>query len=401
MDPSQYPHRILVVVSGMSPQVLTETLFALAKTGQPPFVPTEVHLISTGSGARHARLTLLEGDAQFLRLCADHSLEPTLFDASRIHAIVDANGLVVDDIRTAADNEAAADFITGFIREQTGHPEAAVHVSLAGGRKTMGYYAGYALSLYGREQDRLSHVLISEGFEGHAGFYYPTPASRPIYRDGKPALDAREAKVELAEIPFVRLRDELTDHVLARSFRAAVASANRARQPPTMSLDLGKLEFRVGETSLANLGTASLAFLCWVAWRQASGHPGLAVREIMRDGKALGLQFASVCERLQDRDEHRTAEARRRGQSVGLALPQLSSVMDALRRDGLASRADFDYRRSRLNSGLARLLGTPLARHFQLRNSGPRGQACYGLADSSRNVLLVVPPEFGPLGAGG
>jgi CRISPR-associated protein (TIGR02584 family) len=35
-------------------------------------------------------------------------------------------------------------------------------MSIAGGRKTMGFYAGYALSLYGRAQDRMSHVLVEE-----------------------------------------------------------------------------------------------------------------------------------------------------------------------------------------------------------------------------------------------
>ena len=34
----------------------------------------------------------------------------------------------------------------------------------------MGFYLGYALSLYGRTQDRLSHVLVSSPYESRA--YY-------------------------------------------------------------------------------------------------------------------------------------------------------------------------------------------------------------------------------------
>jgi CRISPR-associated protein (TIGR02584 family) len=30
---------------------------------------------------------------------------------------------------------------------------------MPGERKTMGFYVGYALSLFGRAQDRLSHVI--------------------------------------------------------------------------------------------------------------------------------------------------------------------------------------------------------------------------------------------------
>jgi CRISPR-associated protein (TIGR02584 family) len=67
----------------------------------------------------------------------------------------------LEDIVTEADNVAVADFITEKVRAVTADPEASLHVSIAGGRKTMGFYLGYALSLFGRPQDRLSHVLVS------------------------------------------------------------------------------------------------------------------------------------------------------------------------------------------------------------------------------------------------
>jgi CRISPR-associated protein (TIGR02584 family) len=84
----------------------------------------------------------------------------------------------LEDIRSPDDNRRAADGITELIREFTADPDCALHVSIAGGRKTMGFFLGYALSLYGRPQDKLSHVLVSEPFESSSGFYYPTPASR-------------------------------------------------------------------------------------------------------------------------------------------------------------------------------------------------------------------------------
>lgn len=37
----------------------------------------------------------------------------------------------------------------------------------------MGYYLGYALSLYGRAQDRLSHVLVTERYESLRDFFIP------------------------------------------------------------------------------------------------------------------------------------------------------------------------------------------------------------------------------------
>ena len=83
-----------------------------------------------------------------------------------------------------ADNDATADAITERLRAFTADPETALHVSIAGGRKTMGYYLGYALSLFGRPQDRLSHVLVSPPFESHPQFYYPSPGERVIHTLG-------------------------------------------------------------------------------------------------------------------------------------------------------------------------------------------------------------------------
>ena len=40
MDIHSYPRRILLCVTGLTPQILTETLYALAVQRQPPFVPT-------------------------------------------------------------------------------------------------------------------------------------------------------------------------------------------------------------------------------------------------------------------------------------------------------------------------------------------------------------------------
>jgi len=65
------------------------------------------------------------------------------------------------------------------------------------------------LQLYGRPQDTLLHVLVDEAFENHADFFYPSQQPRLIQtRDGR-QLDACNARVTVAEIPYVRLREKL------------------------------------------------------------------------------------------------------------------------------------------------------------------------------------------------
>lgn len=396
MTPEQFPNRILIAVTGMSPQILTETLFALSQQ-QPAFVPTEVHLVSTAEGARHARLSLLEGDRHFFKLCEDYGLDAAIFSNDRIHAITDADGNPLDDIRSVADNEAAADFITDMIRTHTTRDDAAVHVSMAGGRKTMGYYAGYALSLYGRDQDRLSHVLVSEGYEGHREFFYPTPRSHAIYRTGSTALDAAEAKVELANIPFVRLRDELPEKIRTansllggkQSFSAAIAAAELGRTPQRMLLDLPNLRFEIDGQPLEGIGAAPLSLLCWMVQRQMRGEGNLARSDIQDEekGKALGKEYARFCRRL---DTHANKLAVNDGDSTGKQrLPELLKVINALNSKGFASLNDFDYRRSNLKKALRDCLGERLAEQFIPRNVGNRTQANYSFIDIEEHFEFV------------
>jgi CRISPR-associated protein (TIGR02584 family) len=71
-QPHTYPRRVLLMVTGRSPQVVTETLYALCRDQDPPFVPTEVQVITTSEGAQDARLSLLlEDPGWFHRLCRD------------------------------------------------------------------------------------------------------------------------------------------------------------------------------------------------------------------------------------------------------------------------------------------------------------------------------------------
>lgn len=217
----------LLAVTGLTPQVVTETLYALHKEGG--IMPSAIHILTTEEGCQRAALTLL-ADGWLEKLCKDYQISPPDFSAEHIHVLPQADGSPLHDIRSQADNQAMADGITEWVRRLTADPNHSLHVSIAGGRKTMGFYAGYAVSLYGRSHDRLSHVLVSADYESHPQFYYPTPYSHVIYTNGnnpKP-LDTRQAEVMLADIPFVRLRHGLDNALLCP---AKAASASQWRKP--------------------------------------------------------------------------------------------------------------------------------------------------------------------------
>lgn len=271
MDEKPYSKRILLAVTGLSPQVVTETLYALYR--QPSPLPTEVHVLSTAEGAERAHLTLLTG-RWFSRLRKDYGLPEIIFNESHIHILKNTEGRILEDIRTLEDNRSAADAISEWIRHFTSDSEAGLHVSIAGGRKTMGFYAGYALSLFGRQQDRLSHVLVSPPYESHPNFYYPTPYSEIIYAtdNARKPLDTREAQVTLADIPFVRLRHGLPAAILEgkSSFTAAVNKAQETLGPARLQIDTTrKTLFLAGKPM--HLPPADLAFYSWFTRRKLLG----------------------------------------------------------------------------------------------------------------------------------
>lgn len=58
--PETYPRRILLAIGGMTPQVVTETLYYLCVKREPAYVPTDVYLITTQVGHDEAMEHLLD-----------------------------------------------------------------------------------------------------------------------------------------------------------------------------------------------------------------------------------------------------------------------------------------------------------------------------------------------------
>jgi CRISPR-associated protein (TIGR02584 family) len=374
MSPEKYPRRILICAAGLSPQIVTETLYALTVPGEPRFVPTEIRLLTTAEGAERARLTLLSDEpGWFHRLRRDYGLPEIRFTLDSLHILRAADGRLLADIRTPEDNEAIADAITHQVRALTADPECAVHASIAGGRKTMGFYLGYALSLFGRPQDRLSHVLVSSPFESNPNFFYPAPVPRVIFSNGpdQRPLDASAATVMLADIPFVRLRDGLQEALLREgaSFSEVVRQAQRNLAAPSLTLDAATCRARCGETTL-RLTPISFAWLAWFARRALTGLPPLHWKRI---GPAEVEAFLA---------EHQTAL------HDPLADDQ-HPLIASRRREGI-DKEFFEERTSKLKRELRRALGGPTAARYAPQRQGTQRLAGHALGLEPRQIRFAA-----------
>ncbi|MBD1389288.1 TIGR02584 family CRISPR-associated protein [Neiella sp. HB171785] len=205
----------LVSVLGLTPQVVTETLYALHKQGRQ--MPSRIVLITTSKGFERARLELIVND-RLGDFCRDYQVQRPQFDEHDILVPNDQFGKPMEDARNQADHDILADFITNTIRELV-NDSPALHASLAGGRKTMTFFIGYAMSLFGRTQDELSHVLVSEPYEFVPKFFYPTPYTDVVYDNKDKPLDPSKATVDLAPIAFVRLSSLLRKSAVEKACR--------------------------------------------------------------------------------------------------------------------------------------------------------------------------------------
>ena len=309
----------------------------MSQTRTPAFLPTEIHLLTTTEGAKRAQLALLsEEPGWFYRLCRDYGLPEIAFNPDNIHVLNGDQGQALDDIRTPQDNHRAADDITNMIREFTADETSALHVSIAGGRKTMGYYAGYALSLFARAQDRLSHVLVSEPFESSWDFFYPTPYRRVITTRDNKLADTAEAEVSLAEIPFVSLRHGVDENLRQghASFSEVVVCAQRALQPPRLRLNLpGKFIEAAG--IIIKLPPAQLALLSVFARRALAGKgplhaPLKEVPDLEWAARFLAEYRLIRCNEMDDVE--RTERALKRGMTGDYFSSHLSKLHDRLKK---------------------------------------------------------------------
>lgn len=208
---------ILLAVLGMTPQVITETIYALG-SGQQWFAD-EVHIITTDKGAHEARLNLMDArNNRVADMCKDYGWPIPRCDDGTLHLIEDEQSNAQDDTRDANANNDAANVILRVTRELTADENNEIHFSIAGGRKTMTFLLGYCASLLARPQDSLSHVLVNDPFETNRNFYYPPRIPQLIPSRDNATIDTKDSRIALAPVPFIRLRGQMPDHLLHGRF---------------------------------------------------------------------------------------------------------------------------------------------------------------------------------------
>lgn len=305
--PSTEPDTVLLAVTGMSPAILTETLWALAHEPE-PILPTRVIVLTTLAGRAEIERTLFQPHPRFgqppwdaLRAALaarGHDLTGRLRfgttpdDLRVFTTATPATGRSreLEDIRTRDDNAAAADFLLQHVRSLVENPDLRLIASLAGGRKTMGALLYACLTLVGRDTDRLTHVLVNDPFDTLRDFYFPGQPGGPIPdRQGRPCDPAR-ATVDLADVPFIPLRNLLAQNLghPAGNFMRLVAQCQhtlrqRVGERLTLEIAQNRPRLHINGVQLKTAPREHLLLLFLATRAKAAQPPYLAYKDALND----------------------------------------------------------------------------------------------------------------------
>ncbi len=292
--------KILISLVGTSPAVVTETVYCLASE-DPQTAPDEIVAITTSKGKGCIAAELFEAGV-WKRMLDNLSMPSSKcsFSTASCHIRVIPNSDKsgdTDDIIHSADNESAADFIMETLRQFTENPDTEIVFSIAGGRKTMSALGALAMSMLGRECDRLCHVLVSPPFDNPGlspKFHYPGSSKSHLTPDGK-RLCSTEAIISLCDIPFVRLRNLFQkEHLrLPGTFCDTVNLANAVIHPesiemPHLSIRPERMELSFNDIKVS-LTPGELCLYWLLATLAKNGQPPL------RGQKALLDEFLAFC----------------------------------------------------------------------------------------------------------
>jgi len=226
----------------------------------------------------------------------------------------------------------------------------------------------------------LLHVLVSEDVQDHPEFFYPPKVQRALRgRDGR-LIEAHSARVDVAEIPYLRLRDTLllAGYDATLGFAPAIAQAqhNLDMLPnlPPLVITCATRCIRIGaiEVHLEPLQVVLYAQLAHLRVRQTQHRQGDGF-VTLDDLDAMREILLQRYERLYGQHSERVAALRRRWQN-GIAPESLSQHF------------------AKINHKLqTRLSNREQILYYQVESQGQYGETRYGLRLPPEKIDLREP----------
>lgn len=188
--------KVLIALCGKSPQIITETLFALHIRNS---FPERLVILTTETGRALCRTTLLHPrDGKLSSLMKRLQINwPLILRDEDIHTPVSSTEQPIMDIHTEEDSRRFLDLCLKVVFALSKDADSELIFSIAGGRKTMSAALALAAQCYARPQDSMFHVLVPQELETDQSFFFPTRSEKNDI-------------ITLTPVPFFRMREHLS-----------------------------------------------------------------------------------------------------------------------------------------------------------------------------------------------
>jgi len=374
---------ILLAVVGLSPQVVTETLFALHQEGKQV---DAIYLITTATGKELIASSLLSpAFGRYHRYLKEYGIDPSTisFGFENVHVVKDLYGKEIRDITSDEDNEHLLRCCLDLTFRFTSSPDTTVFFSIAGGRKTMSASLMVAAQLYGRPQDRVYHVLVSPEFENSEDFYYPTRPSQLIrlYDENRNPFfkETRYATVTLVPIPFVSIRGQIAADLLQEPREPAELMLSLIREEPailTIDIPSGKVIYRQREIDMMPARLALYAFFALLK----KDCPLQKEKRSCRDCTDCYLSFYEVAARQKDITELYRGAAGKMVIESEMSDTGITNI----------NAENFNSYRIKIRRDLERGFGAVNAARLAISSTGQRPDKRYGIELDRQNIRVVL-----------
>lgn len=208
------------------------------------------------------------------RMCDKYKkIKLPLFNINHIKVATDLS-IELNDIRNDKANKLFPNTLCEFINEKTKNSNNVLYCSISGGRKSMSVDMAFALSLFGRENDKLLHVLTHENQE---------------FKHFFPENKKEEKELELAELPYVRLRSIIGKETKNKSFDKMKYTdivdftQRELKLAFTDKMQINSNEIILGENEPFRLEPAAMKLYRFILDAKINGEESVTIEDILKN----------------------------------------------------------------------------------------------------------------------
>lgn len=366
----------LLITTGLSPQVVTESLYFFTQVKNIEI--SKIYIITDSTGKTVIEENLLKKELGYYnRFLVDYSISSQIeFSKKNIFLLRDENNAPLQDLKTVDNNSAAAIQIFQIIEEITKNEKIRLITSVAGGRKSLSVLVGQAMQFYARPQDLLTHVIVDDEILGCDEFYYPTPKSKIIDYKGK-RIDCKDVKIYLDEIPFIRLRPILGNITNSQNIKSldeiikcAQDEIEELFSPLNVGVKYSNKTLRINDAQIdlpaKNLAIYSLLLnLHLQEYTEKEGIPGFISTQTFLSHNYLNKYLSIYTNIYNEKNVN--------------VIKEKNRIQNLREREEFYTEKWFLETRSKINSILKKNLPPTLYPFLMIQSSGPRFNTTYGI----------------------